>query len=95
MDKSQEMGVAQSQPTFLKVCLLKFCADDRYAVQASMTDTKAAVFGKHFIADFAPEILKSYLHYIDLYMNRKIWLSERCVYLIVDFLEDWYVQLMI
>jgi len=58
-----------------------------------MTDTKAAAFGKHFIADFAPEILKSYLHQIDLYMSRKIWLSERCVYLIIDFLEDWYLQL--
>jgi hypothetical protein len=37
--------------------------------------------------------MKSYLHHIDLYMSRKIWLSERCVYLIVDFLEEWCVIL--
>ena len=60
-----------------------------------MSDSKATAFGKHFIANFAPEILNSYLHHIDLYMNRKIWLSERCVYLIIDFLEDWYVQIII
>jgi hypothetical protein len=56
-----------------------------------MGDNKASAFGKHFIANFAPEIMKSYLQNIELYMSRKIWLSERCVYLIVDFLEEWYV----
>jgi importin-7 len=61
----------------------------RYAVQTSMGDSKATAFGKHFIANFAPEIMKSYLQQIELYMARKIWLSERCVYLIVDFLEEW------
>jgi importin-7 len=61
----------------------------RYAVQTSMSDSKATAFGKHFIANFAPEILRSYLHHIELYMSRKMWLSERCVYLIVDFLEEW------
>jgi importin-7 len=54
-----------------------------------MGDTIASAFGKHFIANFAPEIMKSYLQNIEWYMSRKIWLSERCVYLIVDFLEEW------
>lgn len=57
-----------------------------------MSDSKATAFGKHFIANFAPEIMKSYLHQIDLYMSRKVWLSERCVYLVVDFLEEWYIR---
>lgn len=57
-----------------------------------MGDSKANAFGKHFIANFAPEIMKSYLHQMELYMARKIWLSERCVYLIIDFLEEWYPQ---
>lgn len=35
--------------------------------------------------------MKTYLHHIDLYMTKKIWLSERCVYLIIDFLEEWFV----
>jgi hypothetical protein len=61
----------------------------RYAVQTSLSDSKATAFGKHFINNFAPEILKSYLHQVDLYMNRKVFLSDRCVYLIVDFLEEW------
>lgn len=61
----------------------------RYAVQTSLGDSKASAFGKHFITNFAPEILKSYLHQVDLYMNRKVFLSDRCVYLIVDFLEEW------
>ena len=55
-----------------------------------MGDSKANAFGKHFIANFAPEIMKSYLLQMELYMARKIWLSERCVYLIIDFLEEWY-----
>jgi hypothetical protein len=62
---------------------------ERYAVQTNMGDSKATAFGKHFITNFAPEILKAYLLQIDLYMNRKVWLSHRCVYLIVDFLEEW------
>ena len=53
-----------------------------------MNDTKSTAFGKHFIANFAPEILKSYLHQIDLFMAHKIWLSERCVYLIIDFFDE-------
>jgi importin-7 len=65
----------------------------RYAVQTSMGDSKATAFGKHFIANFAPEIMKSYLQQIELYMAHKIWLSERCVYLIVDFLEEWFVAI--
>jgi len=54
-----------------------------------MGDSKATAFGKHFITNFAPEILRSYLLQIQLYMSRKVWLSDRCVYLIVDFLEEW------
>src|SRR5271156_4302488 len=60
----------------------------RYAVQTGLGDSKASAFGKHFVANFAPEIMKAYLQQIDLFMSGKIWLSERCVYLIVDFLEE-------
>lgn len=64
-----------------------------------MGDTKSTAFGKHFIANFAPEIMKAYLHQIEAFMSQKIWLSERCVYLLVDFLEEWsvihYITLMI
>jgi len=61
----------------------------RYAVQTTMADSKASAFGKHFIANFAPEIMKAYLTQIEAFMSRKIWLSDRCVYLAVDFLEEW------
>jgi len=57
-----------------------------------MGDSKATAFGKHFITNFAPEILRSYLLQIQLYMSGKVWLSQRCVYLIVDFLEEWCSQ---
>jgi importin-7 len=89
------MGYSKSESTFLKVCQYQsFCTNIRYAVQTSMGDNKASAFGKHFIANFAPEILKSYLYHVDLYMSRKIWLSDRCVYLMVDFLEEWFLSFL-
>jgi importin-7 len=91
LDKNQEMGICESQPSFLQVISPHAQADVRYAVQTNMGDSKASAFGKHFIANFAPEIMKSYLHHIELYMAGKIWLSSRCVYHLVDFLEEWYV----
>jgi hypothetical protein len=88
--KAKKWSFANLNRLFSRYTFSGFCVEIRYAVQTSMSDSKATAFGKHFIADFAPEIMKSYLQQIDLYMSRKIWLSERCVYLIVDFLEEWY-----
>jgi hypothetical protein len=88
--KAKKWSFANLNRLFARYTARKPSFDNRYAVQTSMGDNKATAFGKHFIANFAPEIMKSYLQHIDLYMSRKIWLSERCIYLIVDFLEEWY-----
>ncbi|KAF8576887.1 ARM repeat-containing protein [Ramaria rubella] len=45
-------------------------------------------FAEHFVTTFAPEIIKTYLHQLDLYTSGQVWLSRKCQYLIFQFLTE-------
>ncbi|KIY65274.1 ARM repeat-containing protein [Cylindrobasidium torrendii FP15055 ss-10] len=42
-------------------------------------------FADHFVASFAPEILKTFLQQVELYISGKAWLSKKCQYHIFTF----------
>ncbi|BFZ61216.1 Nonsense-mediated mRNA decay protein 5 [Saitoella coloradoensis] len=44
-------------------------------------------FAKGFVEQFAPEILKAYLQQVELWIQRKIWLSKRCLQYTIHYLE--------
>jgi importin-7 len=46
-------------------------------------------FAEHFVTTFAPEIIKTYLHQLELYTSGQVWLSRKCQYLIFQFLTEW------
>lgn len=46
-------------------------------------------FAEHFVATFAPEIIKTYLEQLSLYAAGQVWLSEKCLYLVFQFLTEW------
>lgn len=46
-------------------------------------------FAQHFVASFAPEILKVYLHQIERFVSGQAWLSKKCQYLIFQFFTEW------
>lgn len=43
---------------------------------------------KSFIATFAPEILKGYLQQIELWVQKKVWLSKPCLSYTLGFLDE-------
>lgn len=45
-------------------------------------------FAQHFVTAFAPEIFKTYLHQIDLFVSGQAWLSNKCQYNIFQFLTE-------
>ncbi|KAI5843637.1 armadillo-type protein [Tricharina praecox] len=45
-------------------------------------------FAKHFIDNFAPEILKAYLQQIELWVSKQRWLSKICLSNILAFLDE-------
>ncbi|KAF4617901.1 hypothetical protein D9613_006252 [Agrocybe pediades] len=45
-------------------------------------------FAKHFIDAFAPEILKTYLQQVDLFVTNQEWLSSKCQYQIFQFFTE-------
>lgn len=47
-------------------------------------------FAAHFESHFAPEIFKAYLRQVELYIGKQAWLSQRCIKLTIDFMDDWY-----
>lgn len=46
-------------------------------------------FAKRFIESFAPEILKAYLHEVELWVSKQQWLSKICLSNIIAFLDEW------
>ncbi|KAL7276738.1 Nonsense-mediated mRNA decay protein 5 [Rhizina undulata] len=63
----------------------------RYGNPTSMTTTNSenyTKFAKHFIENFAPEILKAYLHQIELWVSKQAWLSKICISCIIAFLDE-------
>ena len=46
-------------------------------------------FAEHFITAFTPEIFKIYLHQIELYISGTAWLSKKCQYQILTFMNEW------
>lgn len=50
-----------------------------------------SVFAQHFVANFAPEILNTYLNQVQLFVAGQAWLSKKCQYLVFTFFTEWYV----
>jgi hypothetical protein len=48
-------------------------------------------FAQHFATAFAPEIMKVYLHQIELCVSGQAWLSKKCQYQILQFFTEWFV----
>ncbi|KAL1728536.1 armadillo-type protein [Schizophyllum commune] len=47
-----------------------------------------AAFSEHFVTAFAPEILKTYLSEVDLFVSGQAWLSKKCQYYILEFFNE-------
>ncbi|KAH8091016.1 armadillo-type protein [Cristinia sonorae] len=45
-------------------------------------------FAEHFVTSFAPEIIKTYLHQLELYISGQSWLSQKCQYQMLTFMTD-------
>ncbi|KAG6900147.1 hypothetical protein C0993_002296 [Termitomyces sp. T159_Od127] len=45
-------------------------------------------FAQHFVAHFAPEILRTYLNQVELFVTNQTWLSKKCQYQIFQFFTE-------
>ena len=45
-------------------------------------------FADSFVSNFAPEIIKVFLHQVELYVSGQAWLSKKCQYYIFTFFSD-------
>ncbi|KAK9456600.1 armadillo-type protein [Dipodascopsis uninucleata] len=59
---------------------------DPNALTDSMQEYKA--FSKAFVTNFAPEILKAYLHQIQLWVEGRLWLSRPTLNSILEYFEE-------
>lgn len=46
-------------------------------------------FAQHFVTNFAPEILRTYLNQVQLYVTDQVWLSKKSQYQIFQFFTEW------
>ncbi|GLB38717.1 putative ARM repeat-containing protein [Lyophyllum shimeji] len=46
------------------------------------------VFAQHFVTNFAPEILSTYLNQVQLFVSNQTWLSKKCQYQIFQFFTE-------
>ena len=46
-------------------------------------------FAEHFVVNFAPEIFKTYIHQVDLFVKGQQWLSKKAQYNIFSFFTEW------
>lgn len=54
---------------------------------AMKKDVKA--FSEHFVTTFAPEIFKTYLQQVELFLAEQAWLSKKCTKAIILFFTSW------
>ncbi|KAH8109328.1 ARM repeat-containing protein [Phellopilus nigrolimitatus] len=47
-----------------------------------------SAFAEHFVANFAPEVFKTYLHQVELLISGQQWLSKKCQYHIFSFFTE-------
>lgn len=45
-------------------------------------------FANHFVTNFAPEILSTYLNQVHLFVNNQTWLAKKCQYQIFQFFTE-------
>ncbi|KAG6898392.1 hypothetical protein C0992_004102 [Termitomyces sp. T32_za158] len=45
-------------------------------------------FAQHFVTHFAPEILRTYLNQVELFVTNQTWLSKKCQYQIFQFFTE-------
>ena len=48
-------------------------------------------FAEHFVNHFAPEIFKTYLRQVELFVSGQQWLSKKAQYNIFSFFTEWCV----
>jgi hypothetical protein len=48
-------------------------------------------FAEHFVTSFAPEIFTAYLHQVELYIKKEIWISDKCLHAIFQYFTSWCV----
>jgi hypothetical protein len=59
---------------------------------SAMRDDYGA-FATHFVAQFAPEIFKVYLHQVELCVSGQAWISNKCQFHMFQFFTEWCVAL--
>ncbi|CAO3651162.1 unnamed protein product [Cunninghamella echinulata] len=52
------------------------------------TGNRYNAFAKHFVNNFAPNVLQTYLGQIDCWIKKEIWISNKCLMLTAAFLDD-------
>jgi importin-7 len=63
----------------------------RYGNPSQMPSTlkkEYGTFAEHFVTNFAPEIFKTYLQQVDLFVSGQAWLSAKCQYQIFQFFTE-------
>ncbi|KAK9472166.1 armadillo-type protein [Dipodascopsis tothii] len=62
----------------------------RYGDPSSLTDSmkEYKAFSKNFVANFATEIMKAYLHQTELWVQKTLWLSRPALYCILEYFEE-------
>ncbi|KAG9304951.1 hypothetical protein G9A89_003120 [Geosiphon pyriformis] len=56
--------------------------------QLSGSPNQYLTFAENFIENFAPQILREYLHQTELWIQKKQWLSNKVLYFLSDFYKD-------
>jgi hypothetical protein len=46
-------------------------------------------FAENFVSSFAPEIFKTYLRQVELFVSNQQWLSKKAQYNIFSFFTEW------
>ena len=68
---------------------------DRYGNPSQLPSTMKKdyqAFAEHFVNHFAPEIFKTYLRQVELFVSGQQWLSKKAQYNIFSFFTEWCVM---
>jgi hypothetical protein len=68
-------------------CLNRLFA--KYGNPATLPTKSYVAFAKNFVANFAPNILQTYLQQLDGWIKKEFWMSARCLALTCEFFDEW------
>ncbi|KAI8890600.1 ARM repeat-containing protein [Backusella circina FSU 941] len=60
----------------------------KYGNPATLPTKSYVAFAKHFAANFAPNILQTFLQQLDGWIKKEYWVSARCLALICEFFDE-------